>query len=487
MTTISVNAGAPGEELDIGRFSIGQGGLADRSTVAAHADELRNLNLKYIRLFVQEYYHVYPDHGVYDWRKLDEAVEAILAVGAQPVMCLCFKPRVLFPKLDDTVVHPESYEEWQAVVSAMVRHYNVEKKFGIQYWEVANEPDIGGGGGCPYLFTPESYILYYEKTVEAVRRADPAAKVGGPAIARSFSTPPSPAHPSGVAASPLLPAFLKAAAERNLPLDFVSWHRYSDDPEEFRKTIHYVKGLLKQHSLSCETTINEWNIGLRANQMKHHRLPEYQPCFMLDVTRIMVDEGVSSGGYWQLRNLPVRKGLLDFLGEKEAGCINAANYAHNLISVFDNQGVARPVYFAFKLLSRLTGKRIPADSEGGAQAKALATYDPDHDAIQILVWNFAVENCRPETVDLRIRLKRGVYSLVQYQLDARTTGNGEDQRLKVIDWRDYMDETDDVRETVVLEPYEVRMLRLKFRGCPSLRNAPPVAPARNPDQKDVTA
>lgn len=486
MATITVDSRTLGDDLDIGRFSIGQGGLSDLPTVADHAHELRNLNLKYIRLFVQEYYHVYPDHGVYDWRKLDKAVDAILDIGAKPVMCLCLKPRVLFPKLDDTVVHPERYDEWQTLIAEMVRHYQVDKQAGIQYWEVGNEPDIGGGGGAPYLFTPEDYILYYEKTVEAVRRADPAAKVGGPAIARSFSTSPSPAHPSGVEASPLLPAFLEAVARKKLPLDFVSWHRYSDDPEEFRKTIHYVKGLLRRYNLSCETTINEWNIGLRGNQMKHLQHPEYQPCFMLDVTRIMIDEGVTSGGYWQLRNLPVRKGLLDFLGEKENGCINAANYHHNLISVFDNQGVARPVYFAFKLLSRLTGKKAEvACSEG--PAKALASYDPDQDAVNILLWNFAPVDCRKAEVALRIKVKRGSYSRVVWRLDAKTTGNAEDERLKIIEWVDYTDEADEFDSVVHLEPYDVLMIRMKFRGCPSLKAAKPAASVRRPVERDVIA
>ena len=31
----------------------------------------------------------------------------------------------------------------------MVRHYK-ERGSGIRYWEVANEPDIGEDGGCPY-------------------------------------------------------------------------------------------------------------------------------------------------------------------------------------------------------------------------------------------------------------------------------------------------------------------------------------------------
>jgi hypothetical protein len=129
---------------------------------------------------------------------------------------------------------------------------------------------------------------------------------------------------------------------------------------------------------------------------------------------------------------------------------------------------------------------VPAESAGGP-VKALASYDPDHDAVQVLVWNFATEHCRRETVDLRLKLKRGVYSLVQYRLDAKTTGNGEDERLKVIDWRDYTDESEVLQESLDLEPYEVRMIRLKFRGCPSLRAAKPVTPARSPDQRDVTA
>ena len=39
----------------------------------------------------------------------------------------------------------------------MVRHYK-QRGAGIRYWEVANEPDIGEDGGCPYRFTPENYL-----------------------------------------------------------------------------------------------------------------------------------------------------------------------------------------------------------------------------------------------------------------------------------------------------------------------------------------
>ena len=41
-------------------------------------------------------------------------------------------------------------EQWDELIYQMVRHYR-ERGSGIQYWEIANGPDIGEDGGCPYL------------------------------------------------------------------------------------------------------------------------------------------------------------------------------------------------------------------------------------------------------------------------------------------------------------------------------------------------
>lgn len=487
MTKITVDTAAPGPDLDMGRFvCIGQAGWTDRPIPVEHTESLRNLKMKFIRLFVQEYFHVHPRRGVYEWGRLDKAIEAVLACGAKPVMCICIKPKVLFPDANERSVHPRSYAEWRRLIRAMVRHCNVEKKHGIEYWEVGNEPDIGGGGGCPYLFTPEDYPVYYEQTVRAIRKADPAAKVGGPAIARSFSTPPSPAHPQGVAASPILPALLDRVVKKKLPLDFVSWHRYSDDPEEFRKSIRYVHGLLAERGLKCETSLNEWNIGLRANMMMHLGHPEYQPCFVIDVVNAMIEEGLSNACYWHIRSLNIGMGGMDFLGATEKGVVYAANYNSNLLAVFDSQGNARPVYYAFKMLSRLAGRRAAVGYSGG-NARALAAYDAENDSVAVLVWNFAKAECRAEKVRLAIKVKRGVYSLCEYRLDAKCPGNTEDERLKTVRWVDYTPETEEFLETLELPPYGVAMLRLKFRGCPSKPAAQAPAARRGPDHNDVTA
>jgi hypothetical protein len=151
-----------------------------------------------IRLFIQEYFDVLPEAGRYNWSTLDRAVDAITEAGATPVMTIAIKPHVLFPKVDESITDPTDYGAWEGLISAMVRHYK-EKASKPYYWEIANEPDIGEDGGCPYKFTPEGYARYYQHTASAIRKADPDAKIGGPALA----------NPN----SPLFPELLRSVKE----------------------------------------------------------------------------------------------------------------------------------------------------------------------------------------------------------------------------------------------------------------------------------
>ncbi|MFC1537653.1 hypothetical protein ACFL4P_02375 [Gemmatimonadota bacterium] len=145
----------PVGDIDLTRYSLGQGGLSHEPMFDAHLDQVAKLKPKTIRLFVQEYFDLYPEHGRYHWETLDRSIENILATGAKPLMSLCFKPRVLYPQIDQDIVHPTDYEEWEKLIESLVRHCNQEKNYGIEYWEVGNEVDIGESGGCPYRFQPQ--------------------------------------------------------------------------------------------------------------------------------------------------------------------------------------------------------------------------------------------------------------------------------------------------------------------------------------------
>ncbi|MBV9223881.1 MAG: hypothetical protein JOY85_07625, partial [Acidobacteriaceae bacterium] len=250
--------------LDPGRISLGQGGLSQEPIWGSRVVEIRALRPKLIRLFIQEYFDLMPAPGRYNFDTLDRSVDLILRTGAKPLMNIDFKPRALYPKVDQDIVEPNSWEGWEDLIFALVRHYQ-NRGAGIQYWEVANEPDIGESGGCPYRFTPGNYLPYYQHTVAAILRADPAARVGGPALANVKSA--------------ILPALIDFGAEGKAPVHFVSWHIYSSEPAQVRQTITYVNGLLAgKPSFKPETILNEWNMSL-SNPVQD---PGFQPCYIAE-------------------------------------------------------------------------------------------------------------------------------------------------------------------------------------------------------------
>ena len=154
----------------MGRMALGQGGLSEEPMWENRAAEIRALRPKLVRLFIQEYFDLLPARGKYHFETLDRSVDLILKTGAKPLMNIDFKPRVLYPKIDQDIVEPNDWGEWERLIAALVKHYK-DRGAGIQYWEISNEPDMGEDGGCPYRFRPENYLPYYQHTAAAVLKA----------------------------------------------------------------------------------------------------------------------------------------------------------------------------------------------------------------------------------------------------------------------------------------------------------------------------
>lgn len=358
--------------MEIGKIALGQGGLADEPMWESRIAEVRALRPRLIRLFVQEYFDLLPAKGRLHFDTLDRSVETILKTGAKPLMCLCFKPKLLFPKIDQDVVEPNDSKEWGRLIAGLVTHYR-ERGAGIQYWEVANEPDIGESGGCPYRFQPDSYVRYYRQTVAAILRADPAARVGGPALAGVHS--------------PILPALLDVCEKDRLPLHFVSWHIYSSDPQQIRKTIDFARDLLRKHpALKPETVLDEWNMDL----MNPNLDPRFQPCFLLETAWQMKDAGLDWSCYYQIRDSHVNPDQFAPFMSPSGTAFMARwwNWMPQFDGLFDYQNRVRPSYFAFKLLSRLTGERVGLTTTDPA-VHGFATHDGTFRVDNILLWNDA--------------------------------------------------------------------------------------------------
>ena len=171
---------------------------------------------------------------VYDWTIVDAIFEAGLKRGVKPYVQIGFMPEALSTKPEPYRHHwhpgasyeeiytgwaypPTDYAKWSELVFQWVKH-SVEK-YGRKeveswYWEVWNEPNIGYWRG-----TRDEYFKLYDYSVDAVRRALPAARVGGPEVA-------------GGPGGDFLKAFLEhcargvnhATGKTGSPLDFLAFH-----------------------------------------------------------------------------------------------------------------------------------------------------------------------------------------------------------------------------------------------------------------------
>jgi xylan 1,4-beta-xylosidase len=115
---------------------------------------------------------------------------------------------------------PKDYKKWAELVRQWVLHTVARYgKAEVEQWswELWNEPDISYWRG-----TPEEYNRLYDYTSDAVKRALPTARVGGPGTT----------GPGSAKAAAFLKQFLEhcargdnaATGKRGAPLDFITYH-----------------------------------------------------------------------------------------------------------------------------------------------------------------------------------------------------------------------------------------------------------------------
>ena len=404
----------------------------------SHVEQIAQLHPQTIRIFVQEFFDLNPKPGQYHWDTLDKVIETILATKAKPILCLCFKPKTLFPKIDQHIVHPTDYGQWEELIFQLVKHCNKDKRYGIEYWEVANEPDIGEDGGCPYLFQAPDYVTYYTHTATAILRADPKAKVGGPALAGYNSD--------------IGTALIEHCGKSQTPLHFFSWHIYHSDPAYFRKSIREVKGRLAKFPKlkETETLITEWNMSLDQPALE----PGFQAAFVLETTLGFLEEGLTRAAYYHIRDWFVdERQFAQFMSPKGAAFVARWwNDTPQYDGLYDNQGQVRPAYYVFKLLSIMKGQQL-AISGTTSDVKGLAA--KNRAQLNAIVWNFPAAG-------------QGDSREVSMRLPARTTGRFRVTRLNAASYIDQLqiERQGDIAELsakpirFTLQPYEIRWLSI---------------------------
>jgi len=406
--------------------SFGIGGINHLPMPQKVIQGIKKLQPKLIRIFLQEFFFVYPDHNVFDWAKMDAYVESVHEMGADIMAHICIKPKPLYPVVDENVWEPTSVTEWQTLIKAMVCRYSIEKKY-ITHWAIANETNIGEWGGCPYLFDcPKEYFGYYKITAQAIVSAGANVKIGGPAWAGT-----------GDNLAEFLDTFFALVKEENLPLDFISYNFYSNSPDVLVKESAYFKSLAEKFSPSLEVYITELNVGLGA--VSEDEAHTGARAASLAATLIALSSQNLLNGTFQYHIVDQHCNMDDFavFFERYRYMSEHWNDGPHKLGLFDWDGNPRPQYFMYELLYKMCGELVSTTADGDLYNVTTCT----NDTVNILVCNFGPEE--PTDYNVVLKLKNNPCGLFNYVVDrvddiprtkpveSRTVYMGEDFYCKI--------------------------------------------------------
>lgn len=242
---------------------------------------------------------------------------------------------------------PRDYNEWYQVVYTIVQH--IVHRFGLKgaYYEVWNEPDDAKSywRGLPKSETGKDrlndYLVLYAWTATAIKAADPTAKVGGPSTAHYNGTAAGFDYAWG------LRDFLTAvrdfnggvAVDKQLPLDFITWHDYAWANSKLSDGADFVKSVTTQLDFAKEAPyfVTEWNrsSGESCGQFTRQQIASHAAYNLVRETS--AQDRHFQGLYWY--------GL-----DSDNGCVDSA-----LMSPLPSPGCHRPAFAVYEMLSAMTG------------------------------------------------------------------------------------------------------------------------------------
>lgn len=200
---------------------------------------------------------IFPDFSAdpcdpksYDFDCTDEAILVCHDAGTET-----------FFRLGQTIEHhikkhgtlpPPDFHKWAVICEHIIRHYNDGWANGfeldIEYWEIWNEPDLDeddADNKRTWGGTKAQFFDFYAEAAKYLKECFPHLKIGGPAIAWREDWAED---------------FLGEMKERNVPLDFFSWHIYCTEPVHMTEKAERMKKMLIANGYGeAESILNEWN------------------------------------------------------------------------------------------------------------------------------------------------------------------------------------------------------------------------------------
>ena len=190
----------------------------------------------------------------YDFTLTDKLLKDIYAAGTEVFYRLGQSIENASKKYN--VYPPKNYRKWARICEHIIRHYNEGwadgYHYGIEYWEIWNEPDLGFRAGRhlkndspTWNGTDEDYFRFYADVSKYLKGKFPSLKFGGPALCED---------------NEWADRFLAYCSGHGVGLDFFSYHLYAGSVEGFEAKNALMKSLLDKYGYTdVEMILDEWN------------------------------------------------------------------------------------------------------------------------------------------------------------------------------------------------------------------------------------
>ena len=353
---------------------------------------------------------------IYNWAIIDSIFDTYIQRKMKPLAQIGFMPEALSTKpvpykhdwapgkaykniITGWAYPPNDYKGWAELIYQWVTH--CVKRYGKAeveswYWELWNEPD------SDYLMAPnrvQEYCKMYDFASDAVKRALPTARIGGP-------------HSTGGAAK-FLRAFIQhclyetnqATGKVDAPLDFVAFHA--------KGSPKVVDGVVRMSMSSQLRNIND-NFTVIASFPELKDFPviigESDPegcaaCGMQTNPENAYRNGTMYSSY-TAASIAREYDLSDHYKVNHIGSVNWSFEFENQPWFYGfrdlaTNGVDKPVLNVFRMLGKMSGTRVEVSGDlaynykticdAGVRGEqtdvnALATKDKGH--IAVLLWNY---------------------------------------------------------------------------------------------------
>lgn len=353
---------------------------------------------------------------IYNWAIIDSIFDTYIQRKMKPLAQIGFMPEALSTKpvpykhdwapgkaykniITGWAYPPNDYKKWAELIYQWVTH--CVSRYGKTeveswYWELWNEPD------ADYLMAPnrvQEYCKMYDFASDAVKRALPTARIGGP-------------HSTGGAAK-FLRAFIQhclnetnqATGKVGAPLDFVAFHA--------KGSPKVVDGVVRMSMSSQLRNIND-NFAVIASFPELKNLPviigESDPegcaaCGMQTNPENAYRNGTMYSSY-TAASIAREYDLADHYGVNHIGSVNWSFEFENQPWFYGfrdlaTNGVDKPVLNVFRMLGMMSGTRVEVSGDlacnykticdvgvHGTQTDVNALATKDKGNMAVLLWNY---------------------------------------------------------------------------------------------------